>query len=765
MKRLSIPTLVLALGVLLFVFLSLALFRAPQSLPASAPAEAFSAERAFEHTKMIAQSPHSMATEEHKRVKQYIVEELGRLGLDTSVQSTTAIQNQSEVYAGFVHNVVGIIKGIEGSKALLIVGHYDTKLHTCGAADDGSAVAAMLESARVLRCLPPLKNDIIFLFTDGEESGLFGAKAFVDENRLAAKIGIVLNIEARGSSGPSITYEVSSENGWIMREYAKAVPYPIAPSIAYEIYKLLPNDTDFTVFKEAGFAGFNIGFIDDFVNYHSMTDSKENLSLRSLQHHGSHIVAIASHFGNLDLTNVHARDVVYFNWIGHALILYPIGLNKLFVMLITALLIVVLFLGFRNKRISGLRVLLGILIFALALFAALGVAFILQRGVKLMYPHYSNYFASNFYNVRCYFWAFSAITVAVFTSVYTLFFRKINVDNLLLGVVLVNYGLVFAFLKFIPSGAYLAIFPVLLTLVGLSVCYSANLFDSPKAWAFAIVQLIWIFPIISLLAPLTQMLFVTFGLDTIFVGLALLIILTGYLLMPIYKVHLAGKWLLPIISALVGVVALVFGHFTSGYTKQKPLQSNVSYYYNADTGDCLWASTNLRVDEWNAQFFTHPVVEPLSEIYPEATRNRLKSVAPCVDLVTPELQTLSDSVRGTDRWLRVTLKSNRNAQFGSIYFDRKSIIQELVINGKPIVNEKFYTDTLSKYHAISYFGIYEEGINLWLRCASEGKVKIIFVEKKVGLPTIEGVLPMPEYVIPEKSYESSITVIRKSWEL
>ncbi len=761
----NIPTLVLVLGVLIFVFLSLAFFRAPRSLPASAPAGVFSAEIAFEHTKAIAQLPHSMATDEHARVRGYIVEALKDLGLETSVQSTTAIHHQKEVYAGFVHNIIGINKGSGGSKAVLIVGHYDTKLHTCGAADDGSAIAAMLESARALKHLPPLKNDIIFLFTDGEESGLFGAKAFVDENGLAAKIGLVLNIEARGSSGPSITYEVSAENGWIMREYAKAVPYPFAPSIAYEIYKLLPNDTDFTVFKEAGMVGFNIGFIDDFVNYHSMTDSRENLSLRSLQHHGSYIVAIASHFGNLDLTRTRTRDVVYFNWFGHALILYPIGLNKLFVTLITVLLIVVLFLGFRNNRISGLKVLLGMLIFALALFAALGTAFILQRGVKLMYPHYSSYYASNFYNVRCYFWAFSAITVAIFTSVYTLFFRKMNVDNLLLGVVLVNYGLVFVFLKFIPSGAYLAIFPVLFTLVGLSVCYSANLIDSSRAWVFTVAQLIFIFPVISLLAPLTLMLFVTFGLDTIFAGLALLIILAGYLLIPIYKVHQAGKWLLPIISALIGIVALIVGHFTAGYSKQKPLQSNVSYYYNADSGDCLWASTNLRVDKWNARFFTHPVVGPLSEIYPEATHNRLKSVAPRVDLVMPGLQTLSDSVCGADRWLRVTLKSNRNAQFGSIYIDRNCNMQGLEINGKPIVNDEFFTDTLSKYHSISYFGIYEEGINLRLKCAREGKVKIIFVEKKVGLPTIEGVLPMPDYVIPEKSYESSITVIRKSWEL
>ena len=169
----------------------------------------------------------------------------------------------------------------------------------------------MLEAARALVNSNPLENDVIFLFTDGEESGLFGAKVFAEEYPLMEQIGVVINIEARGSKGPALAYEFNENNGWIIRELNRAVPRLITGSIFYEIYKRMPNDSDFTMFRRAGLSGINIAFIDDYVNYHSMTDSPENLSLRSIQHHGDYIMATARHFGNLDLQHTQSDRCSY----------------------------------------------------------------------------------------------------------------------------------------------------------------------------------------------------------------------------------------------------------------------------------------------------------------------------------------------------------------------------------------------------------------------------------------------------------------------
>jgi putative aminopeptidase FrvX len=63
-------------------------------------------------------------------------------------------------------------------------------------------VATILESVRFFYMLKHrIKNDIIILFSDAEELGLNGAALC---NATSAKeVGLVLNFEARGSSGPS----------------------------------------------------------------------------------------------------------------------------------------------------------------------------------------------------------------------------------------------------------------------------------------------------------------------------------------------------------------------------------------------------------------------------------------------------------------------------------------------------------------------------------------------------------------------------------
>ena len=50
-------------------------------------------------------------------------------------------------------------------------------------------------------------------------------------------------------------------------------------SLYYFIYKLLPNDTDFTVFKAAGYEGLNFALIGDVERYHTPQDDFAHLDL------------------------------------------------------------------------------------------------------------------------------------------------------------------------------------------------------------------------------------------------------------------------------------------------------------------------------------------------------------------------------------------------------------------------------------------------------------------------------------------------------
>ena len=198
-----------------------------------------------------------MGSPQNEAVRRYLVEELSALGLRAEVQEATAVRFGIDgLVAGKPRNVLARVEGEGGGEsAFLLVAHYDSVPTGPGASDDGAGVATMLETARALKAGPLLKNDVILLFTDGEERGLLGAQAFANDHPWASDVSVVLNLEARGNTGAARLFETSDDNGWIMAQFAEAVPYPIANSGSTAGYKLSGSDTDLTVFMDAGCAG------------------------------------------------------------------------------------------------------------------------------------------------------------------------------------------------------------------------------------------------------------------------------------------------------------------------------------------------------------------------------------------------------------------------------------------------------------------------------------------------------------------------------
>ena len=173
-------------------------------------------------------------------------------------------------------------QGLAGKKALMLCAHDDSVTDGPGAGDDASGVAVVLETLRALKAGSVLNRDVIVRFDDGEESGFYGSRLFVDEHPWAKEIGVVLNFDARGNSGPSIMFETSEGNGWLVDQYAQAAPHPLATSLSMDIYKIMPNNTDMTVFKQAGMGGLNFAFSAGIAYYHTREDTPENLDPRTL---------------------------------------------------------------------------------------------------------------------------------------------------------------------------------------------------------------------------------------------------------------------------------------------------------------------------------------------------------------------------------------------------------------------------------------------------------------------------------------------------
>lgn len=264
----------------------------PQARHGAVAGDEFSVDRAMGHVRAIAREPHPTGSPANARVRDYLVGQLRAIGLDVQVQRELSLGSSQFAW---VENVVGVLPGTDGeasgNKAILLMSHYDSTPWAPGASDAGAGVATVLEAARNAAALDrnARKHDLIVLLSDGEELGLLGARAFFAHHPLASRVGAVLNFEGRGSRGPALMFQAGPGSTPLLRALTDASP--VANSYAQEIYKRMPNDTDFSVALERGLPGLNFAFIDGYFDYHSPTDTPANLAPDTLQHMGDQAFA------------------------------------------------------------------------------------------------------------------------------------------------------------------------------------------------------------------------------------------------------------------------------------------------------------------------------------------------------------------------------------------------------------------------------------------------------------------------------------------
>ena len=495
-------------GIVLFIFLlgvaalSIFLLRPPAPLPESAPADQFSAARALPYVQALAARPHPPGTAAHAEAQAYLVAQLERLGLESQVQKAVAVRGQS---VATVENVLARLPGSKGGgKAILLDAHYDSVATGPGATDNALAVAALLETARALKVSKrPLANDVIFLFSDGEEIDLMGAQAFVDEHPWAKDVGLALDLEARGRSGPVYTFQTSPGNNWLISQYVKAAPYPLASSLMYEIYRRLPNDTDFTVYRDAGYAGLDFAVIGDSAYYHTELDDADHIDLGSLQHHGSYALSLVRHFGGLDLTAAHTEDAVYFNALGTSLFVhYPRTWVLPLVVLAALVCVGALVFGLRWKQVSLRGVLLGALASLLVVAVLAGVGYLLWRLVLVVYPRYEmGGIGGDIYNSLYYWLAFMALGMGLAALLHSGLRTRIRAAELASGAMLLWLASAVGVSVSLPGVSFVLTWPLLFSGLGLWGWFALRRFNSARIWGIACLALSAI-PAVLLVVPL-----------------------------------------------------------------------------------------------------------------------------------------------------------------------------------------------------------------------------------------------------------------------
>ena len=354
--------------------------RPPEPLPAAAPPGAFSAGRALPWLERILAAagrgePHPAGSPAGARVRATVVEALRDLGAEPRIVESTTCNRYLTCTP--VSNVVARIPGRGPGRAVLVSAHHDSVPAGPGAADDASGVAIVLELARALR-VEPAATDVLLLVDDAEESGLGGAEAFL-RTPDARDVGAVVNLEARGTGGPSLLFETAGSGAQVARALAGA-PRPVGGSLLATVYRLIPNDTNLTVLRRLGVPGANLAFIEGAVRYHTPRDDLAHLDARSVQHQGETALALVRGLAGGAGTEAEA---VWFDLLGRAVVRWPQSAAVPLALLALVLSLAAAARAVREGRTGAGRIALGSLVLPISLAVAAPLGLVASRALGL----------------------------------------------------------------------------------------------------------------------------------------------------------------------------------------------------------------------------------------------------------------------------------------------------------------------------------------------------------------------------------------------
>lgn len=704
----------------------------PAPLPATAPGDQFAAGRALAVLRELAGSgaPHPLGSAEHDRVRDRVAAAFTRLGYAPRVEK--GVYCHPGGICGEVENVLAELPGKDPGSAVLLLAHYDSVAAGPGIADDLAGVAALLEVARILKAGPQPRHSILFLADDGEEAGLLGAEAFAQSPE-AGRVKTLVNLEARGTGGPSLMFETGRSDLWLMPHFAGKIRRPATSSLFTTIYDYLPNDTDFTVFKRRGVSGFNFAFIGNPNHYHSPLDNLKNLSARSLQHQGENALATVRSLAGSDLTPpLQARrgQAVFFDVLTWKVFWWPAGRSPLLGGIACLLLLVTAVRLFRRRLLNLPQLALGMAAWLAGLLASVIVAFGLAAllralgGLAPAWPMRS-------FPTQATFWLLSFVVLGFVSGA----FRRAGFLGLWTGLWLGwgGLGLVLAFT--VPDACYLFLLPALAAgATGLLLGRTP-----PIRWASFLAVLVPALTAALLWFPLAALLYGGLGSPGLWViaGFVALALLPAT---PLFGT--AGIWwrggalflgILLFVIMGVGIVA------SPRVSEDSPKRFNINYHLDAETGKARWllgTAPPLPPEIRKLGEFAKPVPPFPWNLPAQRTFSR---EAPGLALAPPQLTVLADaSVPAGEagaRRLRLRFSSPRGARTVSVAIPAAAGAQAITVAGHPLRpgrGGKFVTR--NGWVLITLLTTPPEGAELEVLVSGRGPQEWYVFDRTAGLP-------------------------------
>ena len=706
---------ILALTLLTTLFLLCrARFEPPSPRAVDAAVDRFSATRALNvlDTLQGDGAPHPVGTRAHELVLGRIQAELLHLGYAPEIQKSLAFDG----YGGFaaLHNVIARHPGRTNAKAVLLCAHYDSVPAGPGAGDDGAGVAAVLEIARALRASPISKRPVMFLLDDGEELGLQGARAFL-ASPLASEIDVVVNLDARGTCGPSAMFESSEGNADLVRLFAQAVERPSAVSAAYEIYRRMPNDTDLTLFKRAGLAGFNFAFIGGLERYHTPLDDLAHLSQASLQHHGDNALALVRALAN-ETVELHANEnAVYADVLGWTLVHWPEPATIPFALILVAIVSVCVWRCVAKRLCSAQEIALGVVCSSIVMTSAAAIGFLLNAIASTLRGSADPAPAHPFFlRMACFAAVFASVAL-----VASIFARRAGVLGAALGnsIVLAAIGLAIAIA--VPSASYLLLLPLTFdALALLAYGWPANRrthsFEAALVLApLAVAALFWF--------PLIEAFELGFGFKIAAVITASLGIL-GALTVP--ALIGAGREVdrrLASFAAAVAVIACTTSLLVAPRSVDRPAALSFAHFQDSDSGEAQWFARDftraLPEAVLSAAAFSRELADP-----PPWSRRSARgffALAPKCAIDPPSAVILAQTKTSSGRYVRVHLHHERVAR--AFVVELPANVQLAAIDWL----DQAWIAERAEPGVYTFSGFSEDGFDLGLRVEGDTQAEIV----------------------------------------
>jgi hypothetical protein len=722
-------------GAALLLAATLLAYRSPAPLGPDAAPTVFSASRAQAILKELVGDdvPHPIGSAANSTVRELIVKRLTALGYAVDLQTGLVCNDFGE--CGTPTNIVATYGGdVKAKDAVLLASHYDSVPAGPGASDDGAGVANLLEIARILTVMPARRHPIVLLVTDGEEAGLLGALLFTREHRLAGHVWAAVNMEARGVSGPSLMFETGTANAWLMHLYAASILKPITNSICYVVYKMLPNNTDFTVFKAASYQGFNFAFIGDVGHYHTPLDSWANASAGTIQHQGDNALSAVLALANSTDLAWTAQDSVFFDVFARGVAIWPIAFVFPAALAALMLLLAEAVLLSRRGLLTGRQAALGtigaltnLLVGGALSLGVLALLRILGRSPPIGAPPWiAHPLAMHI--------GFSALALLSAGVVAAWFARRAGFWGFWFGGSVTVALLSVAGAIAIPGASYLLLLTAWAAVLAALPCLFLGGGRPPTPGAANFAALTPSLILFAFLLPLLLLLYPALGTLAWPICTVTLCLVAGFLLPVLTNATGGARQFITLLGAGVTFAGISITLLLPMYSPSWPQRLNIEYWVDADDGQAHWwtqaASFHLPHAMASAVKF-----DPLSRARFTGSPSRgFFADAPALKLAAPELKiaATSDTSKAATHF-ELLVRSARGAPTAFVVFPASAHVQDVVVttHSGPL-RAKLHT-LLSGDTALVLVDVPSAGLQFGIDSAT-ARVKVQLFDQSYGLP-------------------------------